>query len=122
MRQLRQDLSAFSVKSLDDDVLGLRLAIHDPGRALVPIFASFPGRPEPLWIKAVQLVRTAAYKRIVGKLDRVFLLLEDVLGHDPGAAPAVEEGGVEAGVGLIEFKRHRVIIGRRDRLHILTYV
>ena len=79
--------------------LGFGSTIHDAGRALVPIFASFPGCPEPLGIEAVQLVRTAAYIRIEGKLNRISLLLEDVLGHDPVAAPAVEEAGVEAGVG-----------------------
>ncbi len=82
--------------------LGYRFAIHDAGRALVPIFAFFPGCPEPLGIKAVQLVWTAAYIWIEGKQSRIGFLLEDVLGHDPGAAPAVEEGGVEAGVGLLQ--------------------
>ena len=96
MIQLRQDLSAFIVKELKDDVFGFRLAIHHAGGTFIPVLTFFPGRPAPLRIKAVQLVRTATYIRIKGKQHRIFFLLEDVLGHDPGAAPAVEEGGVEA--------------------------
>ena len=110
--QLGQDLRAFVGKVLIDDVPGLRLAVHDTGRALIPVFTLLPGCPASLGIKAVQLVRAAAYIRIEGELNRVLLLLEDVLGEDPGAAPAVEEGGVEARVGLLEIESDRVVIDR----------
>ena len=68
----------------------------------------------------MQLVRTTAYIRIEFEQDRIICLLKDVLGHDPGAAPAVEEGGVEAGVGLVQLELDRVIIlssHRGDVIH-----
>src|SRR5437764_1301870 len=101
MRRLRQDLRAFIGKVLIDNVFGFRLAIHDASRGLGPIVAFFPGRPVPLRIKTVQLVRASADIGVEGKLGRVCLFLEDVLREDPGAAPAVEEGSVEAGVWLL---------------------
>ena len=112
-------MSAFIVKGLEDDVFGLGLAIEDTGGAFIPVLTFFPGCPVPLRIEAVQLVRTTAYIRIEGKQDRICLLLEDVLGHDPGAAPAVEEVGVEAGVGLLQLELDRVLIYRRHRVDVI---
>ena len=108
--QLREDLGALIGKVLIDDVLGLRLAVHDAGRAFIPVIAFFPGSPEPLGIKAVQLVGTAADERVELEVDLVTFLFEDVLGHDPRAAPAVKEAGVEARIGLGKLEHDRIII------------
>ena len=85
VRQLRQDLGAFVGEVLEDDVLGLGLAKHDAGRALVPVRTLFPDRPEAGGVKAVQLVGAGADKRVELEGDRVVHLFPDVLGHDPGA-------------------------------------
>src|SRR4051812_43819747 len=119
MRQLRQNLRALVGKELEDDVVGLRLAVHDAGRALVPILTSFPGCPAPLRIEAVQFVRTAADIWVEGELNWVFLLLKDVFGEDAGAAPAVEEMSVEARVGLLKHKFDRIVIDRSHRVNII---
>src|SRR5690606_35626983 len=103
----------------EDDVLGYRLAVHDAGRAFIPVFTFFPGCPTSLGIKTMQLVRAAAYIRIKGELNRIILLLKDVLGEDSGAAPTVEEGGVEARIGLLQREFDSVIIQRSHSFDII---
>ena len=119
MCQLSQDLGAFVGKVLEDDVLGLRLAEQDARRALVPVFPLLPDRPEPVRIKAVQLVRPGADERIELERHRICHRLKDVLGHDPGAAPPVEEGRVEPRVRLLQLEHHRVVVGSGDRSDIV---
>jgi len=67
----------------------------------------------------MQLIRAAADVRVEGELDRIFLLLKDVLGEEASAAPAIEEGGMEAGVGLFQFKFNRVIINGCHRFDVI---
>jgi hypothetical protein len=42
-----------------------------------------------------------------------------MLGHDPGATPAVEERRMEAGVGLLELEMDGLTIGSADRFDII---
>ena len=46
-------------------------------------------------------------------------LFKDVLGENAGAAPAVEESGVEAGVGLLQDKFNCVIIQGSHRFNVI---
>ena len=119
MGELGQNFGAFVGEILEDDIPGLGLAEEHAGRAFVPVGALFPDRPEAGGVEAVQLVRARADKGVELKIDRIFDRLPDMLGHDPGRPPAVEEGGVEARVGDLELEGDRDVVDRRDRGHIL---
>lgn len=65
----------------------------------------------------MQLVGSAAYRRVVLEGHNVLHILEDVLGHDVGAAPAIQEVGVEPGVRLFQLEDNLVIAGLVDFIH-----
>lgn len=98
MRQLRQDLGTFVGEVAKDDVLRLGFAVHDAGRALVPVGSFCPDRPEAGGVETVQFVRTGADEGVELEGHRVFDVLPDVLGHNPGTSPAIQETAMEARV------------------------
>jgi len=65
----------------------------------------------------VQHVRSGGERRIVLEGDGVIDLGENVFGHDPYRAPAIQEVGVEPRIGLRELEDNGVVVLREDVIH-----
>src|SRR5271157_4045864 len=76
------------------DIFRARLAETGECR-LLPVVALLPDEPGAVRVKALERVGTDAYRRIEVVFAGFRLLLEDVLRHDPGRAPAYRKGRVE---------------------------
>ncbi len=121
VRELCDDLGALVVKVAEDEVLRNGLAVHDAGRAVLPVLTLLPDRPLAGRVVAVQHVRSRSDGWIVLEGQRVFGISPHVLRHDPDASPAVEEVGVEARVRSREFEDDRVIVLGVDVVDVLGH-
>ena len=94
------------------DVLRARLAEARDGRAL-PVRPLLPDEPLAVGVVGIERIGAQGDRRVVGELQRIAGLLEDVLGHHPHGVPAHREQGVEARVGLLQLEDDGAVVGRR---------